>query len=76
MRRCPNGKEAVCKTVKGVSHVGSIPTLRSIIRNKILENKVGYTVGVAGQTVNLMPSGSGGSTPSPATRPTGVDKCA
>ena len=25
----------------------------------------GYTVGVAGQTVNLLPSGSGGSTPSP-----------
>ena len=27
----------------------------------------GYTVGVAGQTVNLLPSGSGGSTPSPPT---------
>jgi hypothetical protein len=27
-----------------------------------------YTVGVAGQTVNLLPSGSGGSTPSRYTK--------
>lgn len=31
------------------------------------DSRVGYSVGVAGQTVNLLPSGSGGSTPSPTT---------
>ena len=39
--------------------VGSSPTLPA--------NMDGYTVGVAGQTVNLLSSDSGGSTPSPST---------
>ena len=38
-------------------------------RNRLgLQNLGSYTVGVAGQTVNLLPPGSGGSTPSLPTK--------